>query len=185
MGNVTDTIERHNSLIQTTSGTVASIGLTKAGQKIAGVVVTPAVWLLNYAANGKKPDNIDIGLYATGFAGTLASAGAIGTGVVKAIVDDDIDWKLKQVRMNEDPKYRPFIRACYHYKMNPPQINAMTIASDGGTAWRHPNGLWACITDARGLLVYDFQPKTYIGIYRPVQPIVRKNGKFKWESIKK
>jgi hypothetical protein len=178
-------IENHKNLIQTTGGTIASIGLTKVGQKVAGVIVTPAVWVLNYSTQGSTPDEIDVGLYATGFFGSIASVAAIGTAVIKAAVDDDIDTKLREVQAGEDQRYRPFIKACYRYAMTAPQINAMTIASKGGTAWKHPNGLWVYITDIRGYLVNDFKPNKSVVTYRPKSPLVRgTNGRFLWESGK-
>ncbi len=49
-------IENHKNLIVSTNSTIASIGLTKVGQKIGGVLVTPAVWVLNYSTEGSTPD---------------------------------------------------------------------------------------------------------------------------------
>jgi len=185
MSNAAKVIENHQNLMQSTSGTIASIGLEKAGQKVAGVLVTPAVWALNYSTKGSTPDGIDIGLYATGFAGALASVAAIGTGILKAVIDDDIDEKLKQVMSYEDPKYRTFIKPCYRYGMSAPQINAMTIASKGGTAWLHQNGLWVYITDINNKLVMDFKPKTAVQIYQPKQPLIRDNqGLLKWKTVR-
>lgn len=178
-------IENHKNIIQSTSSTIASIGLTKAGHKIGGVLVTPAVWALNYSAQGSTPDKTDVALYATGFFGTLASAGAITTGLVKAAVDDEIDTKLREVQAGEEAKYRPFIKPCYRYAMNAPQINATTIASKGGTAWKHPNGLWVYITDIYGYLVNDFKPKKAVIVYRPVLPLKQgRNGRFLWSAGK-
>jgi len=69
--------------------------------------------------------------------------------------------------------------------MHAPMINATTIASKGGTAWKHPVGLWVYITDIRGYLISDFNPKSAIEIYRPKQPLKRANtGKFYWEVIR-
>jgi len=178
-------IENHKNLIQSTSGTIASIGLTKAGEKMAGVLVTPAVWVLNYSANGSTPDKVDVGLYATGFFGTLAASGAVVTGTVKAVVDDDMDTRLREIQAGEDPRYRRFIKACYRYGMMPPQINAMTIAGKGGTAWKHVNGLWVYITDARGYLVNDYKPRKAVVTYRPKLPLIKgSNGGLLWDTIR-
>lgn len=178
-------IENHKNLIQSTSGTIASIGLTQAGQKVAGVLVTPAVWVLNYSTQGSKPDEIDVGLYATGFFGSIASVAAIGTGIVKAVVDDDIDTRLREVQAGEEAKYSPFIKPCYRYAMTAPQINAIKIATKGGTAWKHPNGLWVYITDIRGYLVNDFKPRKAVVTYRPNIPLTRgRNGGFHWSTSK-
>lgn len=174
-------IENHKNIIQSTSSTIASIGLAKTGQKIGGVLVTPAVWVLNYSTQGTTPDEIDAGLYAAGFFGVVASVGAITTGVVKAVVDDDIDTKLREIQAGEEAKYRPFIKACNRYGMNAPQINATTIASKGGTAWKHPNGLWVYITDINGHLVNNFKPKNAVMVYRPHLPLKQsRNGRFLW-----
>lgn len=178
-------IENHKNLIVTSNSTIASIGLTKTGQKIGGVLVTPAVWVLNYSTQGTTPDKVDAGLFAMGFFGSVASVAAIGTGVVKAVVDDDIDRKLGEVQASEDPKYRPFIKPCYRYGMMAPQINAMTIASKGGTAWKHTNGLWVYITDIRGFLVNDHSPKRALMTYRPKNPLKKaSNGGFIWDVIR-
>ena len=56
------------------------------------------MWVLNYSAHGSKPDGIDIGLYGTGFFGAISSVAAIGTGTMKAAVDDEIDTKLREVQ---------------------------------------------------------------------------------------
>lgn len=60
-------IENQRNLILTTNGIIASIGLTKVGQKVGGVLVTPAIWVLNYSMQGATPDKVDVGLYAMGF----------------------------------------------------------------------------------------------------------------------
>jgi hypothetical protein len=178
-------IENHKNLILTTNSTIASIGLTKAGLKIGGVIVTPAVWALNYTTEGAAPDGFDAGLYAMSFFGSIASVAAIGTGVMKAVVDDDIDRKLREVQAGEDPRYREFIKPCYRYGMMAPQINAATIASKGGTAWKHTNGLWVYITDVRGYLIHDHKPKKAVMTYRPKNPLKKaSSGGFIWESIR-
>lgn len=178
-------IENHKNIIQTTSGTIASIGLNKAGQKIGGILVTPAVWVLNYSTQGTTPDEIDVGLYAAGFFGVLASAGAITTGVIKAVVDDDIDTKLREVQASEQSTYQPFIKPCYRYGMMAPQINATTIASKGGTAWKHPNGLWVYITDIKGRLVDDFKPNKSVIMYQPLHPLKSsRKGFFRWGMVR-
>ena len=174
-------IKNHQNIIQTSFSTIASIGLTKAGHKVAGIAVTPAVWVLNYQTKGTTPDEIDAGLYVMGFFGTLASGAAITTGLVKAAVDDDIDTKLREVQAGEDATYRKFIKPCGRYASMAPQINATTIASKGGTAWKHPNGLWVYITDIRGFLVHDFKPNKSVVIYGPNQPLKKgSNGGFYW-----
>lgn len=175
-------IENHKNIIQGVSGTIASMGLTKIGRPIAGIVVTPAVWVLNYATQGSTPDAIDVGIFGSGF---ISGPGAIFTGLVKAAVDDDIDKKLREVKAGEDPRYAAFIQPCNRYASNAPQINAMTIASKGGTAWKHTNGLWVYITDARGKIINDFQPRKAVIIYRPKIPMIKgRDGRLVWDVIR-
>jgi hypothetical protein len=182
MGNAVEAIDRNKNLISSVSQPLAVIGLDKIGKKVAGKFLTPAVWALNYAVNGKKPDNVDLGLYGVGLMGGSAGPAAIATGIVKAAVDDDMEHRLKIARLSEDVKYRPTIFPCYHYGTAPPQINAMTIASSGGTAWQHPNGLWVYILFNNGkelLHVPNFKPNKAIQVYQPVWPLQPKGeGRF-------
>ncbi len=144
-------------------------------------LITPAVWALNYAVNGQTPDKVDVGLFGTGLFGGAAGPAAIVTGVVKALVDDDMDQRLKATQMDEQPEYRLGIKAAYHFAFSPPAINAMTIASLGGTAWQHPNGLWVYITDQNNLMVPNFNPQRALRIYRPVWPLQPMGaGKFRF-----
>lgn len=185
MDKLATSIENNRNLILSANSTIASIGLAKVGGKVGGILVTPAVWVLNYSAQDSTPDKTDFALYTLGFLGTVASVAAIGTGAIKAVVDDDIDTKLRTVRAGEDPKYRKFIQPCYRYGMHAPQINATTIASKGGTAWKHPIGLWVYITDVRGYLINDFMPKSAVTVYRPKIPMKKSNsGRFFWEVVK-
>jgi hypothetical protein len=174
-------IEENRNLIQTASATVASMGLDKVGQKVAGVMVTPAVWLFNYAFLKAKPDSVDLGIYATGF---LSAGASTAVGLLKSHVDDSMNKKLVEVQRRESPKLAPYIKNCYHYSSAPASINAQAIASEGGTAWLHPNGLWVYITDAYGRMVKDFKPNVYVVIYQPKEPLVRKNGKFVWGAVR-
>lgn len=183
MEKLVENIEHHKNLIQSTSGTIASIGLEKAGQKVGGVLVTPAVWVLNYSVDGSAPDKMDAAIYATAF---ISAGASIVTGALKAVIDDDLNKKIMEAQKKEDGKFSPFIKACYRYAATPPAVNAMTIANKGGTAWRHPNGVWLYITDANGHLVSDFQPNIYVEILRPKTPLrKKKSGVFDWEVIRK
>lgn len=92
--------------------------------------------------------------------------------------------KLVEVQRREPPKLAAYIKNCYHYGSAAAAINAQIIASEGGTAWLHPNGLWVYITDAYGRMVKDFKPSVYVVIYQPKEPLVRKNGKFVWGSVR-
>jgi len=186
MVDISKYIVDNSSVIQSTSGTIASIGLAKIGKSVAGNLVAPAVWVLNYAAQRKTPDGVDVGLYIFAFTSSLAAPAAITTGLVKSAVDDDTARKLREVQSGiEIAAYRPYIIPCSTYSYSSPLINAMTIASKGGTAWQHPNGLWVYLIDASGKLVVDFEPKIAINIYQanlPLQPT--KRGGFHWSSIR-
>lgn len=176
MGNITGKIEKNQNLISSISQPIAVIGLEKTGQKIAGKLLSPAVWAVNYAVNGKTPDKVDVGIYSTGLLGGAAGPASIVTGVVKAVVDDDINQRLKLVRSNEKPVYRNGILPAYYFSSSPPAINALKIASMGGTAWQHPNGLWVYIIDENNLLVANFKPERAIKVYRPVWPLQSMGG---------
>lgn len=181
MGNVTSAIDENKNLISSISQPLAVIGLDKIGQKMAGKLLSPAVWALNYAANGKKPDKMDVGISGMGLLGGAAGPAAIGTGVVKALVDDDMDTRLKAARSDENPEFRQYIQPCFNYAMAPPRINAMTIASLGGTAWQHANGLWVYIQDANGHMVPNFKPNRSVQTYRPIWPLQSMGGgKFRY-----
>ena len=151
------------------------MGLEKIGQKIAGVIVTPAIWAMNYVANGNRPDVVDIGLYAAGY---FSAGASTGVSLLKSHVDDDMNQKLLSIQRKENPKWAPFIKNCYHFNYTLPPINAMTIAGLGGTTWKDLNGLWVYITDARGRMVKDFKPKSFVIMYQPKHPLIKRNGKF-------
>lgn len=196
MGNTVEIIAANKNKVQAVGGTLAAMGVEKGGSKagaamagkVAGYAVTPAIWAYNYQASGSTPDSVDLGLYAAGFIGSFASAASIGTSVVKAFVDDDIEQKLQQIKKNERSEVSKFIKACYRYSyLAGPGINAMTIASKGGTAWKHPNGLWVYLTDIRGYLVPNFQPREYVQINRPKWPLQKndREGSLVWEAIYK
>lgn len=183
MANAAEAIQNHKNTIQTISGTVASIGLEQTGKQVAGALITPATWALNYASDGSRPGTVDIGLWATGFVSAPAS---IATSVVKAMVDDDTHRKLEIIRSKESNQYSKFILPCSTFGSSAPGIVAMTIASKGGTAWLSNAGLWVYITDANARLVADYQPLDYLKIYRPKKPYqANENGAFNWEVITK
>lgn len=178
-----DTVTGNKNVIQTASGTIASIGLEQTGKKVAGTLVTPAIWAINYSADRSKPGAVDIGLWLTGF---VSAPAGIVTGLLKAAVDDDINRKLALVQSKESFRSASFIKACSSYGMASPSINAMTIANKGGTAWITGVGLWVYITDARNNLVADYQPKEFVTLYRPVKPYREKSsGGFDWEVLRK
>ncbi len=182
MENLSKTIRNHKNTTQTISGTIAAIGLEKVGQKTAGVLVTPAVWVLNYSADGSKPSGVDAGIYASGF---LSAGASVAVSLMKSVLDDDLQRKFEMATKSEPPKYAPFIKTCYHFASNPQLINAQRIASKGGTAWMHSNGLWLYITDSRGNMVADYKPKSAVKVYQPVYPFQRNNnGSLIWGQTK-
>jgi len=185
MENVANNIDQNKNLISSLSQPLAVIGLEKIGQKMAGKLLTPAVWAANYATNGKTPDKADVSLFGAGFLGGAAGPASIVTGIVKGVIDDDMEQRLKLVRSSESPEHRASIKPTYYFASAPPAINAMTIASMGGTAWQHPNGLWVYITADEDLLVPNFQPKKSKKTYRPVWPLQSMGGgKFRFTGRK-
>lgn len=61
-------IARSNkNIIQNTSGIIASVGLNAIGKKVAGNIVTPATWAVNYTSGGSTPGKEDLMLYSAGF----------------------------------------------------------------------------------------------------------------------
>lgn len=183
MAEVKKAFTEHKNLIQNTSGAVASIGLEYLGKRMAGTLITPATWALNYLTDNSSPSVTDLGIYASGF---LSAPAAISVGTLKAVLDDDLTLKLNSVRGSEPKQYRQFISACNHFGPRSPQINAMTIASLGGTSWKTENGIWVYITDARGFYVADYIPTKYVQLYRPKMPLDKlSTGKFKWTVLRK
>jgi len=183
MGDVVGVVRDHKNVIQTTGGTIASIGLEQAGKKVAGVLVTPATWAVNYAVEGSTPGAVDIGIWLSGL---ISAPASIVTGFIKAAVDDDINRKLALVQAKEPHPMAQYIKACYNFGMASPAINAMTIANSGGTAWITSVGLWVYITDAKGQLVGDYQPQEFVTMYRPKHPYrATSTGGFAWEVIRR
>lgn len=176
MGNIADKIENNKNLISNLSQPLAVIGLEKSGLTMAGKLLAPAVWAVNYTVNYKTPDKVDVSIYSTGLFGGAVGPAAIVTSIVKAVVDDDMNQRLKVVRNSEKPEYRKGILPAYHFSSSPPGINAQKIASMGGTAWQHPNGLWVYIKDKNGLLVPNFKPAKASTVYKPVWPLQSMGG---------
>lgn len=146
-------------------------------------LVTPAIWLYDYQTKGKAPDTIDVGVLLSG---TVSGPASFVTGVVKSVVDDKIDSKLKHVQSVEPELYRKFIKACYDYSSSPEKINAMSIASNGGTAWYHPIGIWVYITDINGGYVADYEPVNPAQVFRPYWPLKKGlNGGYRWDTYRK
>ena len=119
MGDVVGVVRDHKNVIQTTGGTIASIGLEQAGKKVAGVLVTPATWAVNYAVEGSTPGAVDIGIWLSGL---ISAPASIVTGFIKAAVDDDINRKLALVQAKEPHPMAQYIKACYNFGMASPAI---------------------------------------------------------------
>ena len=114
-------LEDHKNLIQSAAGSIASMGLDHVGKKVGGVLVTPAVWVLNHSTTGAEPDKTDVGIYATGF---LSAGASVAVGLLKAHVDDDMNKKLTEIQRKENAKWSPYIKNCYHFSSSAPAISA-------------------------------------------------------------
>lgn len=182
---ITDFIDDNRSAALSTNTTIAAVGIQKVAGRVAGAFVQPAVGALDHAANDTGPDGLDVGLYALGLLGSFVGIAAAGTGIVKSLVDDDTRRRLEQARACERSGARRFVLACIDYGYAGQGINAMNVAQDGGTAWRHPNSLWVYITDAKGRLVCDYKPEVATEIYQPILPLRPVgDGKFRWHSLR-
>ncbi|AZZ94701.1 hypothetical protein EUZ85_29910 [Hahella sp. KA22] len=184
MSGVQQAVIDHNSTIKSVGGTIASMGLEKSGYSTIGKFITPAVWATDYAVNKNMPDKGDLGIYATGLFGGAAAVASTVVGIFKSVVDDDMNIKLRAVKAAEGAPYNEGIKICYHYASKPPFINAMTIASLGGTSWQHPNGLWVYIVDKNNNPVHDYKPKVAVQIIRPAHPFrMDSNGRLAISNI--
>lgn len=170
-------IERNFNQIQTVNSTIAAIGLEKVGQKVAGTLVTPAVWALNYATKDITPNEIDLAIYGSGF---INGPAGIVMSLLKAVIDDDIAKKVAVIREQQDPQYRNYIFPVQSYKSLPPLIAAIKVAEAGGTAWKGGNGQWVFLSDSNGLMVADFKPKDAVEVCQPIYPFMHKDGKFRY-----
>ena len=175
-----------NNGIVNTGTSIAAFAVERVAGRAAGIVVQPVVWI----ATGASPDAADVALYSVGSIATIVGStvvgvAAAGVGIIKGLVDDDTAEKLSEAKLNEPAQYRPFIQACVSYSGWAGQsINAMTIASKGGTAWMHPNGLWVYITDARGRLIADYTPRRAIRINQPLFPLRSAGvGRVRWHRL--
>ncbi|WP_041599035.1 hypothetical protein [Hahella chejuensis] len=160
----------HNSTIKSIGGTIASMGLEKSGYSTLGKFITPAVWATDYAVNKNMPDKADVGIFATGLFGGPAAVASTVVGIFKSVLDDDMNAKLRVIKAAEGAPFNEGIKICYHYASSAPFINALTIASLGGTCWQHPNGLWVYIVDKNNNLVHNYTPKVAVQIIRPAHP---------------
>lgn len=136
---------------------------------LAGLVVQPVVW----HATGTNPNAGDIttwlGGAGVGLLGLSAAPFAMIPGITKGVVDDRVAGELEEVRGSEPSHVRAGIDwvGNYGFWASGNGTQAAQIAMDGGTAWRHPNGLWVYLRDGNGLLVADYKPASSTTCYRP------------------
>ena len=166
------------------TNTVEALGRRLAGKiagKVGGAVVEPAIWFLS---GGEGPDTTDVGLWVTGITGPLGAIAAGATAIVKSVVDDVSREKLKEVLAGEPAKFRAGIKMSYKYSgWTGQRINSMEIASFGGVAWKHKNGLWVYIVDSKQRFVCDYKPASAVEIYRPILPLHQtRRGRYRWTT---
>ena len=179
---ITDFIDENSNLAQSVGIKVASITLEElpmAG-KVASRLVDPAVWIVT----GKTPDSVDIGLYVMGLAGGIVGGASFATGIIKAVVDDDIERKVAQARSCEPEKYRQYIFSCCKYGFAGEFTNAMSVANDGGVSWLHPNGAWVYLNDANSKLVCDYNPRVAKKVFKPLLPLRPTGDGYRWHTAK-
>lgn len=165
-----------------------SLGAQAAGRVggVAGLIVQPAVWVVT----GTTPDALDGAIYTAGAIGTAIGVAALGIAAaavdfVRGGVNDEIARRLENVRRSEPRRYRPFILPASRYSaFGPGGSEPGAIGGDGGTAWKHPSGMWVYITDARGRLICDYEPRMATEIIRPIQPLSTRNGAVRWERTR-
>lgn len=144
----------------------------KTAGRIGGGLVQPAVW----ACTGTKPDAIAPGFWGAGLTGIIGAVAAGVTGIVKGMVDDHVAKLLIPIRNAEPAQQRPFVVPTTKYSNLAGQyLNALTIASKGGTAWMRKNGLCVSITDAKGRLVPDDTPNSDRKLFQPTFPLRKRS----------
>ena len=192
---ITDTLEesiRKDPSYQTTlinagvfvgSVTLGNLKQLSALQQFgASAIVQPLVW----AFQGNTGDDIDKLLYALGLFPTLTVAAGI-TGIWKGLMDDDVLTKLEEVKQDEPSYLSKAIYPTAIYGWSGPALNAQTIASKGGVAWQHPNGLWVFLKlekKGKEVLVCDYKPKNAVKILGPELPLKPSGTRFVWRSYK-
>lgn len=149
---------------------------------VAGLVVQPVVW----AVTGNGPDAADSFIYGMGAIGVAAGAilaiPAAVTGVVKALVDDHTQELVARAKLDEPLAVRGGIFCVdeFSFAASGGHIQSMTIASSGGVAWQHPNGVYLFLRDAAGLPVCDYRPRSFTRIYKPLIPLQPAGDGVRW-----
>lgn len=152
--------EVSQTIASETLGRLAEKAGTTAGHALKGaaLLIQPAVWVVG----GKMPQPGDISLWAgTSVMGLLSSAvgwAAIPVGIAKAMVEDAEDDEIKTAVAAEPERYRPFIGSVRNHGSGARELVAMTIAAEGGVAWRVGAANWCYVTDSMGRLVCDYRP---------------------------
>ena len=151
--------------------------------RVGGMAIQPVLWAVK---GGDGPDGLDVGLWVAG-AVPMLKYPALATSVIRAAVKDVTEQLLAEVRAAEPAHKRRHIKAAADYSgLVGAYINSMTIASKGGTAWLHKNGLWVYITDSKGRLVSDYQPSRVntLRILQPILPLQAvSSGSFRWHQL--
>lgn len=158
------------NILQTAAGHLAAIGLDRLGKGPAGALISPATWIYNFKSQGSTPSSVDIGYWGVSLAGGIFAPVSLAASYVKALVDDDIQRKVAEVRRSEAAS--PYCRGILALTgWGPPSSIAGQFASAGATTWQHQNGVWVTILDGSGKMIPNFSPSCYRAIVRPVWPL--------------
>ncbi|HEY6877206.1 MAG TPA: hypothetical protein VI299_04265, partial [Polyangiales bacterium] len=71
-------------------------------------MLSPATWIYNYQTQGSGPSSIDVGYWGISLAGGIFAPVSLAVSYLKALVDDDIQRKVMEVRKTE--KASPYSR---------------------------------------------------------------------------
>lgn len=177
----------YQTTLVNTGVTIASVGLGKLPTRgltnygMLGNFVQPLVW----AYQGNTGDFSDKVLYALGCIPLLTLEVGLVT-IWKGWMDDDVLNKLKEVVADEPAHLAKAIFPTATYKWSAqPDICAQIIASHGGTAWQHPNGLWVYLKlekDRKPVMVPDYQPRRAVKRLAPLLPLDYQEGWWGWGS---
>lgn len=184
-----DAVEKNRKTLLTLSTTLADNGLDgvpgPTGRTVAGVLLEPIVWWLDYEVNEEEPSATDYMTYALGNIQTPhTKVAAFVVSVLNSVSDDQKNFLLKAVRAEYPAEQRKGIKACLDFcGLTGPSITAQQIAFRGGTAWLHPNGLWVYAEDKKKKLIPRFKPLTSKKIYQAWWPLRPKGGGFEWREI--
>lgn len=175
---ITDFLEDNRSVAKELVGDICSVSLELAGKAGASKLVSPAIWVLT----GEAPDSVDLGLWGMGLAGGLVGLAGMATGALKAVIDDDVNRRVRAIQQVEGQPYSEFIKSTLKFGVAGATINAQNVARSGGTTW-FAHDVWVYITDAKGRLVCDYQPKIAQTILQPLLPLrPTGDGGFRWAT---